>query len=80
MSNTGRGILTIVSGFAGSGKGTVMKKLTAEHDNYALSVSATSRKPRPGEKEGISYFFKTREEFAGSHLSRLPHSHRLCHL
>lgn len=63
MSNTGRGILTIVSGFAGSGKGTVMKKLTAEHDNYALSVSATSRKPRPGEKEGISYFFKTREEF-----------------
>ncbi len=63
MSHTGRGILTIVSGFAGSGKGTVMKKLIAEHDNYALSVSATSRAPRPGEEEGKSYFFKTREQF-----------------
>ena len=59
----GRGILTIVSGFAGSGKGTVMKKLISEYDNYALSVSATSRAPRPGEEEGVSYFFKTREEF-----------------
>ena len=63
MSHAGRGILTIVSGFAGSGKGTVMKKLIAEHENYALSVSATSRAPRPGEEEGISYFFKTREQF-----------------
>ncbi|MBQ8956826.1 MAG: guanylate kinase [Lachnospiraceae bacterium] len=63
MLNSGRGILTVVSGFAGSGKGTVMKKLIAEHDNYALSVSATSRKPRPGEEEGVSYFFRTREEF-----------------
>ena len=63
MSDAGRGILTVVSGFAGSGKGTVMKKLIEGHDNYALSVSATSRKPRPGEEEGISYFFKTREEF-----------------
>ncbi len=63
MSHTGRGILTVVSGFAGSGKGTVMKKLIAEHDNYALSISATSRAPRPGEEEGVSYFFKTREQF-----------------
>ena len=63
MNNTGRGILTVVSGFAGSGKGTVMKKLIEEHDNYALSVSATSRQPRPGEEEGVSYFFRTREQF-----------------
>ena len=63
MSHAGRGILTVVSGFAGSGKGTVMKKLIAEHENYALSVSATSRAPRPGEEEGVSYFFKTREQF-----------------
>ena len=63
MSHTGRGILTVVSGFAGSGKGTVMKKLVSEHDNYALSISATSRAPRPGEEEGVSYFFKTREQF-----------------
>ncbi len=58
-----RGILTVVSGFAGSGKGTLMKKLLKNYDNYALSISATSRKPRPGEEEGKSYFFKTREEF-----------------
>lgn len=63
MNNTGRGILTVVSGFAGSGKGTVMKKLITDYDNYALSISATSRKPRPGEEEGVSYFFKTRAEF-----------------
>ena len=63
MSHPGRGILTIVSGFAGSGKGTVMKKLTEKYDDLALSVSATSRAPRPGEEEGVSYFFKTREQF-----------------
>ena len=63
MSDKGRGILTVVSGFAGSGKGTVMKKLVEGHKEYALSVSATSRSPRPGEKEGISYFFKSREQF-----------------
>lgn len=63
MFHSGRGILTVVSGFAGSGKGTVMKKLITEHDNYALSVSATSRAPRPGEEEGVSYFFRTREQF-----------------
>lgn len=63
MSHPGRGILTVVSGFAGSGKGTVMKKLMEENADYALSVSATSRAPRPGEEEGVSYFFKSREEF-----------------
>jgi len=60
---SGRGILTVVSGFAGSGKGTLMKRLLKDYEGYALSVSATSRSPRPGEEEGISYFFKTREEF-----------------
>ncbi len=58
-----RGILTVVSGFAGSGKGTLMKELIRNYDCYALSVSATSRAPRPGEEEGVSYFYKTREEF-----------------
>lgn len=58
-----RGILVVVSGFAGSGKGTLMKKLTGRYDNYALSVSATTRDPRPGEEEGREYFFKTTEEF-----------------
>lgn len=58
-----RGILVVVSGFAGSGKGTLMKELTGKYDNYALSVSATTRNPRPGEEEGREYFFKTVEEF-----------------
>lgn len=61
--NSRKGILTVVSGFAGAGKGTLMKELIKNYDNYALSVSATSRKPRPGEQEGISYFFRTREQF-----------------
>ena len=58
-----KGILIVVSGFAGAGKGTIMNRLISEYPDYALSVSATSRSPRPGEQEGINYFFKTREEF-----------------
>ena len=58
-----KGILIVVSGFAGAGKGTIMNKLISEYPDYALSVSATSRSPRPGEQEGVNYFFKTREEF-----------------
>lgn len=58
-----KGILIVVSGFSGSGKGTIMKKLLGKYDHYALSVSATTRQPRDGEKEGREYFFKTREEF-----------------
>ena len=57
------GILIILSGFAGSGKGTIIKELLAKYDNYALSVSATTRAPREGEVEGVHYFFKTEEEF-----------------
>lgn len=58
-----KGVLVVVSGFAGSGKGTLMKELTKRYENYALSISATTRKPRPGEINGREYFFKTREEF-----------------
>lgn len=58
-----KGILLVVSGFAGSGKGTIMKELISKYDNYALSISATTRKPREGEQEGVHYFFKTKEEF-----------------
>jgi len=57
------GILIILSGFAGSGKGTIIKELLQKYDNYALSVSATTRAPREGEQEGVHYFFKTEEEF-----------------
>ncbi len=58
-----RGVLAIVSGFSGAGKGTVMKALMNKYDNYALSISATSRAPRPGEMEGREYFYKSVEEF-----------------
>ena len=57
------GILIVVSGFAGAGKGTIMKRLMERYPGFSLSVSATSRLPREGEKEGVNYFFKTREEF-----------------
>lgn len=58
------GILIVFSGFSGAGKGTIMKELLKRYpETYALSVSATTRSPRPGETEGIEYFFKTREEF-----------------
>ena len=59
----GKGLLFIVSGFSGAGKGTIMKELLRRYDNYALSVSATTRKPRPGEEHGKDYFFISREEF-----------------
>lgn len=58
-----KGILTVVSGFSGAGKGTLMKALLAKYDNYALSVSMTTRQPRPGEVDGKDYFFVTKEEF-----------------
>ncbi|MCI8299062.1 MAG: guanylate kinase [Lachnospiraceae bacterium] len=59
-----KGILTVVSGFSGSGKGTIMKQLLTEHaDTYALSISATTRAPRPGERNGREYFFVSQEEF-----------------
>jgi len=58
-----RGILIVVSGFSGAGKGTLMKKLMETYDNYALSVSMTTRAPRQGETDGKEYFFVTKEEF-----------------
>ena len=58
-----KGILIVVSGFSGAGKGTLMNRLLKEYDDYALSISATTRKPRAGEADGREYFFKTMEEF-----------------
>lgn len=58
-----RGILIVVSGFSGAGKGTLMKRLVEEYDSYALSISATTRAPRPGEEDGREYFFLSREQF-----------------
>jgi guanylate kinase len=58
-----KGILVVISGFSGAGKGTVIKKLLSESDEYCLSVSMTTRNPRPGEVDGKDYFFVTREKF-----------------
>lgn len=57
-----RGVLAIISGFSGAGKGTIVNKLVSEYP-YALSISATTRSPREGEVDGVNYFFKTKEEF-----------------
>ncbi|MGN0160671.1 MAG: guanylate kinase [Lachnospiraceae bacterium] len=57
------GLLVVVSGFSGAGKGTAMKRLMEKYSDYALSISATTRKPREGEVNGREYFFKTIEEF-----------------
>ena len=58
-----QGISVVVPGFPGAGKGTLMKELPKRYDNYALSVSATTRQPREGEKDGEDYFFVNREYF-----------------
>lgn len=58
------GLIIVLSGFSGAGKGTIMKHLLQSHpDDYSLSISATTRKMRDGEKEGREYFFKTQKEF-----------------
>ena len=58
-----RGILAVVSGFSGAGKGTLMEALMAKYDNYALSISATTRQPRDNEEHGKQYFFVSETEF-----------------
>lgn len=58
-----KGILIVISGFSGAGKGTLVKALLKKYDNYALSVSMTTRKPREGERDGVEYFFTDRERF-----------------
>jgi guanylate kinase len=61
---TSRGILIVVSGFSGAGKGTIINELLKRYqEKYSLSISATTRKPRSGEVCGRDYFFKEIEEF-----------------
>ncbi len=58
------GMITVLSGFSGAGKGTIMKHLLQDYPGqYHLSISATTRQKRMGEEDGREYFFKTPEEF-----------------
>ena len=63
MDKNKKGLLIIFSGPSGSGKGTIMKSLLASREDTVLSVSMTTRAPRPGEIDGYHYHFVTREEF-----------------
>lgn len=57
------GSLIVISGPSGSGKDSICERLKEYNDNFFVSISATTRKPRMGEEEGINYYFKTKEEF-----------------
>lgn len=77
MPLTREGLLLIISGPSGVGKGTVCRALMERNDNMRFSVSCTTRPPRPGEVDGLHYFFKTREEFEqmvkeGAFLEHMP--------
>lgn len=59
-----RGLLIVLSGPSGVGKGTVRQAIFSQEDTkFEYSISVTTRKPREGERNGVDYFFKTREEF-----------------
>ncbi|KEZ50039.1 MULTISPECIES: guanylate kinase [Metabacillus] len=58
-----RGLLIVLSGPSGVGKGTVRKAIFSQNTDFEYSISMTTRKPREGEVDGVDYFFKTREEF-----------------
>ncbi len=58
-----KGLLIVVSGPSGAGKGTICAEYCKRHPDVFLSVSATTRKPRPGEQDGVHYFFYSKEEF-----------------
>ncbi|MDU7109039.1 MAG: guanylate kinase, partial [Clostridium perfringens] len=58
-----RGVLIVISGPSGAGKGTICKALLEKHDDIFISISATTRNPRVGEVDGVNYHFLTKEEF-----------------
>lgn len=60
---TAQGLLLVISGPSGAGKGTVCQELIKHNPRVRYSISATTRPPRPGEQDGVNYFFKTREQF-----------------
>ena len=66
-----KGLLIVLSGPSGVGKGTVRKEIFSHPDtSFEYSISMTTRNPREGEVDGVDYFFKSREEFEHSHPTR----------
>jgi guanylate kinase len=63
MIDTGKGLLIVISGPSGAGKGTICKAFLERNREVALSVSATTRSPREGEAEGINYYFMSKDKF-----------------
>ena len=63
MSEAHKGILLVISGPSGTGKGTIIEKLMQEDATLVFSVSATTRQPRPGEVDGVHYHFMTVEKY-----------------
>lgn len=63
MDNKGRGLLIVISGPSGAGKGTICKSFLKRNPEVAISVSATTRSPRAGEVEGINYYFMSKDDF-----------------
>lgn len=63
LKSNNKGSLIVLSGPSGSGKDSICERLKEYNDNFWVSISCTTRKPRNGEEEGIDYFFKTKDEF-----------------
>ena len=61
---TSRGTLFVISAPSGCGKGTILSEVFKNYNNVFYSISATTRKPREGEKDGVNYYFLSKEEFA----------------
>ena len=70
-----KGIIAVISGFSGAGKGTVVNGLTSRY-GYSVSISATTRAPRQGEEDGKDYFFKTKKEF--EQMIKEEKTYRIC--
>lgn len=69
MAGGEKGILFVVSAPSGAGKTTIVRKVISQLQGVSLSVSCTTRAPRPGEREGVDYFFVTRDEFSAMERS-----------
>lgn len=69
------GILIVMSGFSGAGKGTLLHRLLNDYDDFAFSVSMTTRSPREGEVDGKDYFFVTKEKFEEAIKDGLLYEH-----